>query len=90
MSLAGRANSLRVPSLPRPRGLADMDPVGSTIIAGVAVARRFAEGFQQDRPEAVAVVPVIGNWRSMRASRREARQGRRIQGKTAMQTPHWG
>ena len=37
-------------------GLADMDPVGGAI-AGAAEAGGFAEGFQQDGTDAVALLP---------------------------------
>src|SRR5487761_1914949 len=40
-------------------GLPDMDPVGG-FIAGTAMTRRLDEGFEQDGPKAVAVVPVVG------------------------------
>ena len=41
------------------QGLAEVEPVGGAI-AGAAEARGFTEGFQQDGPEVVAVVPVGG------------------------------
>ena len=40
-------------------GLTDMDPVGGTV-AGTAEAAGFAEGFEQDGAEAVAMEPVVG------------------------------
>ena len=40
-------------------GLADMDPVDGAV-AGALLARGFAEGLQQDGPNAVALPPVGG------------------------------
>ena len=40
-------------------GLAEMDPVGGAV-AGAEEARGFAEGFEQDGLDCVALVPVGG------------------------------
>ena len=42
-----------------PLGLFDMDPVGR-LVAGAGEALGVDEGFQQNGPVGVAVVPVLG------------------------------
>ena len=42
-----------------PLGLSDLDPVGR-LVAGAGEALGVDEGFQQDGPVGVAVVPVLG------------------------------
>ena len=51
--------------------LSDLDPVGR-LVAGAGEALGVDEGFQQDGPVGVAVVPVLGE-RAAKASSLEAR-----------------